>query len=287
MDITYRDQEPGALPKQGNETRAEHADEEAAVLTVSPPDSPVSRLCLAGESFTIGRSVKAGLDLVLETDILCSKRHAVIERDQDGRYTLYDLGSTNGTKVNGEAVDNRTLCDADEIVVGQTRLVFHQTLTEKSVSQTAESLPEASIRTGSDTTLDVPVPAEQGAASKPGEPEVPTPPRLFRLVWMDRQTDSKDFLLESEMVIGRSDANGIVLPNRSVAAQHARVVYEDDGYLLEPLHDSSFATLVNGRPLVRRQSHSLQEGDRVQLGDLVLRFETGIRLEHAGALPPR
>ncbi len=63
-------------------------------------------------------------NLVLEADSLCSKRYAVIERDLDGRFTVYDLGSTNGTKVNGEAVDNRTLCDGDEIQVGQTRLRF-------------------------------------------------------------------------------------------------------------------------------------------------------------------
>ena len=38
---------------------------------------------------------------------------------------LVDLGSTNGTKVNGVRVDERVLRDADEITVGTTRLIFN------------------------------------------------------------------------------------------------------------------------------------------------------------------
>ncbi|MDW8069506.1 MAG: FHA domain-containing protein [Anaerolineae bacterium] len=47
-----------------------------------------------------------------------SRHHARIERTADGRYLLYDLGSKNGTWVNGEEVraSPRLLQDGDEIL---------------------------------------------------------------------------------------------------------------------------------------------------------------------------
>ena len=51
----------------------------------------------------IGRSPRSGNDLTIESDGQISKRHARIELDAEGRFTLYDLDSTNGTKVNGQA----------------------------------------------------------------------------------------------------------------------------------------------------------------------------------------
>lgn len=37
---------------------------------------------------------------------------------------VVDLGSTNGTRVNGSAVTERALQDGDEVMVGNTRLRF-------------------------------------------------------------------------------------------------------------------------------------------------------------------
>src|SRR5262249_22384068 len=57
------------------------------------------------------------------SDAQVSRRHAEVRRAEKG-YLLVDLGSTNGTKVNGTVVKERWLTDGDEIVVGDTRLVF-------------------------------------------------------------------------------------------------------------------------------------------------------------------
>ena len=102
------------------------------------PDCSPVQYCLSAETIAIGRSARADNDIVLETDSLCSKRHAAIEKDGDGRYTLYDLGSTNGSKVNGQRVDNRTLCDGDKIQLGQTRLLFEQKMPAGTAAQTAK-----------------------------------------------------------------------------------------------------------------------------------------------------
>lgn len=53
-----------------------------------------------------------------------SRRHAELRPDGD-TFVLVDLGSTNGTRVNGLAVREQTLNDGDVITVGRHALTFH------------------------------------------------------------------------------------------------------------------------------------------------------------------
>jgi hypothetical protein len=70
----------------------------------------------------IGRGTGSDLQLM---DQGVSRRHADIHV-ADGHATVYDLGSTNGTSVNGHTVGTQTLQHGDVIRVGHTRLVFHE-----------------------------------------------------------------------------------------------------------------------------------------------------------------
>jgi hypothetical protein len=74
------------------------------------------------ETVTIGRLAEC--DVVI-ADPGASRRHASI-RHQDGGYVLTDLGSTNGTQVNGEPVQERSLFDGDRITIGETVLEFRR-----------------------------------------------------------------------------------------------------------------------------------------------------------------
>ncbi len=56
-------------------------------------------------------------------DRVVSKEHCHIDLGDDG-YVLKDLGSLNGTYVNGERVDHHRLQPGDEITIGSTRIVF-------------------------------------------------------------------------------------------------------------------------------------------------------------------
>ena len=68
-----------------------------------------------------------------------SRRHARIVVDGD-RATIRDLGSKNGTIVNGALVDGeRDLTDGDEIQIGRACMTFH-VLTQTGSTQTASSL---------------------------------------------------------------------------------------------------------------------------------------------------
>src|SRR3954470_3268023 len=75
---------------------------------------------VTGNEFTIGR--EAGNDLVLN-DGKASRRHAALRPLPDGRATLYDLGSSNGTYVNGQKGQWVLLHGGEQIQIGDTVLV--------------------------------------------------------------------------------------------------------------------------------------------------------------------
>ncbi len=69
---------------------------------------------VAGDDLVIGRG---GADLDVD-DRGVSRAHARISRGAEGGWTLTDLGSTNGTFLNGVRVRSAALRDGDEIRIG-------------------------------------------------------------------------------------------------------------------------------------------------------------------------
>jgi len=79
------------------------------------------RYVLEGPRATIGRSKSA--ECVLG-DPNVSRRHAELRRSQTGDWTIADLGSTNGVKVNGRRVASTRLSPGDQVTLGTTTFVF-------------------------------------------------------------------------------------------------------------------------------------------------------------------
>jgi S1-C subfamily serine protease len=73
-----------------------------------------------GSPITLGRD--EACDLVL-ADARVSRRHATLEPAGDGRVSLRDLGSGNGTYVNGERVEAKLLRGDEQLQLGDTVLV--------------------------------------------------------------------------------------------------------------------------------------------------------------------
>jgi hypothetical protein len=85
-------------------------------------DQSNKRFDLRTGSNVVGRGSESDLQLL---DQGISRRHLDIQ--YDGNYaTAYDLGSTNGTTVNGHEISSQLLRHGDVIRVGHTRIVFHQ-----------------------------------------------------------------------------------------------------------------------------------------------------------------
>jgi hypothetical protein len=79
-----------------------------------------SRFLLDRDTTSIGRHPDS--DIFLD-DVTVSRRHADIERDGDAQL-LRDLGSLNGSYVNGARVDARRLATGDELQIGRFKLLY-------------------------------------------------------------------------------------------------------------------------------------------------------------------
>ena len=94
----------------------------------------------AGDTVLIGRGEDATLKL-LDTSV--SRRHATITRTDDG-VMLTDLGSQNGTLINGERVVTRRLVTGDTIAIGAATLIYHASVARGTQP---EGHPSGEVRT--------------------------------------------------------------------------------------------------------------------------------------------
>lgn len=75
---------------------------------------------LSEGEITIGREAS---NTVAVTDPSVSRRHCVV-REQDGKFLVRDLGSRNGTQVNGDSEQEHWLKHGDEIATGDSSFLF-------------------------------------------------------------------------------------------------------------------------------------------------------------------
>lgn len=92
-----------------------------AKLQIFLPDGTQISHDLQDEKTTVGRLADNALQI---DDGSVSSRHAEIESEA-GAYHLHDLGSTNGTFVNGEQVTDAVLRHGDEVRFGVVESVFN------------------------------------------------------------------------------------------------------------------------------------------------------------------
>ena len=94
------------------------------VVSSSPVLSDGEEYELDASPLTIGRAGQN--DVSIDADEFASARHVRIEPRRDGVW-VHDLGSTNGTYVNGVRIDRpRKLVSGDLVRVGETELRFEE-----------------------------------------------------------------------------------------------------------------------------------------------------------------
>lgn len=105
------------LPVQGQRRQRELA---SGWLTVERGPWPGRRIAVGVQPVVVGRGSDS--DLCLPNDTV-SRQHCMIWHE-DGCHRVRDLGSTNGTRINGALVQEAALEDGDDVVLGEIVLRF-------------------------------------------------------------------------------------------------------------------------------------------------------------------
>ena len=92
-----------------------------ATIRIISPEGPERTVELERHN-TLGRHPDNTIQIL---DRIVSKNHCHIDQDERGDYVLKDLGSLNGTFVNGERVKGERALEAgDEITLGSTKIAL-------------------------------------------------------------------------------------------------------------------------------------------------------------------
>ena len=122
---------PQAMPQQAAPQQAANTVMFAGAGVLGQPqqasrarliDTAANRaIDLASARVTLGRESRNDITI---PDINVSRTHAEISLSPQGAWVITDLGSTNGTYVNGRAVASQPLNEGDHIAMGSTNFVF-------------------------------------------------------------------------------------------------------------------------------------------------------------------
>jgi pSer/pThr/pTyr-binding forkhead associated (FHA) protein len=175
----------------------------------------------------------------LGDDSQISRRHARVSRGADGRLTIEDLGSANGTFVNDERIDApRELEPGDVVRMGRTALEVFE-------------------------------PAPAAVSAPAGEPPSASGEAHAELLVTAGEGVGRRLTVGDELVIGREvDGVGRLAEDQGVSRRHARISRDaSDELTIEDL-GSANGTFVNGMRLRARQR--LKTGDAVRIGSTAL-----------------
>ncbi len=218
----------------------------------------------------VGRS--ADCDITIDSELL-SRRHAEISIDND-ELRITDLGSSNGTFLNGEKIQEARARAGDELRFDKQTFIIvgpSSALPSNSIEEDDNTVMRAQVE---DSTI-IAVVQDPNAtlvmsATDHATELIAAPHLLSRLV------EQTNFLHEPCIVlqglacqIGRGQDNDIVLSDSSVSKQHAQLEVNSDQWVIKDL-GSSNGVLINDQ---RTDNAVLHNGDRVKIGRLEFLFE--------------
>jgi len=125
------------------------------LVVIDGPETGRSFTFAGADSFLVGRSPKAHLVLDPKADRYVSRAHCLIDI-RPPNLIVNDLGSTNGTFVNGARVEHALIGNGDEIRVGRTRI------------RALVSEEDPAVRLATMPIIEAPASAPRGAAPAGG-----------------------------------------------------------------------------------------------------------------------
>jgi EmrB/QacA subfamily drug resistance transporter len=230
------------------------------------------RMFALGEDTVLGRDETADIVLADPSGEL-SRRHARIGLS-GGTVVVEDLGSTNGTLLNGERISgSQPLRAGDQLEIGKYTLEFGSQLEV-------------------DTTRVRPVldrqPSSSQGAQPPGERQptfAPTGSEGELMILSGPGAGSAAPVIGNSATIGREPECDLQVLDSEVSRLHAKVTVRDGVATIDDLHSSN-GTYVNGERILA--SATLAPGDRIQIGEATIELSSPVFAGMAArTLPPQ
>jgi len=209
---------------------------------------------LAGRSFALTAKLVVGRDQGVEVKIddpSVSRRHAELVLSGSG-VSIKDLGSANGTFVNGKKVTQAAVQAGDELAFD--KMIFRL---EGPVKAAAQTVVRPAVG-GAAATVTGPAPAAGGTLVTPAVGSA-----------LLKDAKGKTYPLAGTVVtIGRTAENTICLDDDTVSSRHAQLSVDKGSWVLEDLGATN-GTFINGQKITRQP---LKNADSLRFGKVELSF---------------
>ena len=216
----------------------------------------VSETPFSGDAVTIGRG--PGNDIMIDNPAI-SSTHARIFREKDF-IVLEDLGSTNGTFVNGEKIKKAVINSRDDITVGKHRLKLSWEEGTGDFDTGSGSDSAAVIQSLDKTMVFTKGPGKAGAGKT----------ALGGFALMDSGVAKERIPMTDRVTtIGKSSDALIKLKGLLAPKVAALVNRSDRGYVLTS-SDAKKPAIINGKKVDK--PYILKNGDVVEIAGITLRF---------------
>lgn len=216
------------------------------ILTVNSAAGP--RMYPVDTAVTIGRALD---NAIVVDDIDVSRRHASITPTPQGLFYV-DLGSANGSRINGREVEPRVpvpVRPGDVITIADVTLSLGD----------SNGAPRP--------------PAPPVIQQRPAATVLAPPPQAFLDV--TTRAGTREYVLEApELTLGRERDNAIVVPEDVVSRHHLVLRRTGDTYVATDLGTTNGISIGGARV----PTHTFRDGDVLAIGDSVtLRFRITVR----------
>ncbi|MFC1851895.1 FHA domain-containing protein [candidate division CSSED10-310 bacterium] len=242
---------------------------------------------ITGEKTILGREDKN--DIVLEGSSVSRLHSQVLLEGED--FYIEDLGSRNGTLVNGIRITKELLKDGDEIAIGEYTFLFEEDVQTESKDETlVSSLAEVEVEQkpppveserfeSTDAEFVESESQQPKITERPHEDDVTlvedvetfteTEKTPAKLVILKNNKMENEHIIDTDIVtIGRDTENILQLEAESISRFHAQIVKEGRKYKLIDLESQS-GTYLRGQQI---NQSTLRNGDEITIGDFALIF---------------
>ena len=222
-------------------------------------------------SITLGRAMTNEIPL---GDGRVSRSHARFECGPSG-CMIVDLGTANGTRLNGNRIEKAELTPGDTITIGNTTLWYES-------AKVSDDLEMTMIDTDSDLDLTIEREILPMAINETSVPRL--------VIFTSELTWEVPLENLDSLTLGRADDNQVVIDSSKVSRHHAQLLHKGNIFVLRDLGST------NGTWLQDQQVDEviLQDGITLRLGNAQVVYKSGFSPEaltmadeHLAKMPTR